>query len=407
MLPDRVELGDVLDTYDVADQGVPFGLADEPALQQRVPVTWNPAEGHLGLFGMVGSGTTTALLAVARALAERNSPDSCHLYAVDFGAGELAQLAKLPHVGAVVTAADHEAQFRLIRRLRHELDRRRALGPAERATQPMIVVLVDGVGAFLAEHEGVEGTDVTDTFRRVFSEGPGTGIAFVVTGDRPASLPVRLASLVSQKIVFRLADNNDFAAIGVRPKELPKFVPGRAIHGVSKLVFQVGHPGDAVGEVTAPWAEDGDSSHTPYRIQSLPAVLAFADLPGGAAIEGATVELTLGLRDEDLGPAVLALDVNDHVLVAGSPRSGKTSTLVLIASLLRAADPGVVLIGICHERSPLYALEALDAAGTIAQLAHVVRAAPSDDRLWFILVDDAPAVTDVDRLLASAVQSVR
>jgi len=407
MLPDRIELDDVLESHDVAEQAVPFGLADEPTLQRRVPVTWKPAEGHLGLFGMVGSGTTTALLAVARALVERHSPDTCHLYAVDFGSGGLSPLAKLPHVGAVVTAADHEAQFRLIRRLRHELDRRRALSPAERAIQPMIVVLVDGVGAFLAEHEGVEGTDVTDTFRRVFSEGPGTGIVFVVTGDRPASLPVRLASLVSQKVLFRLADDNDFSAIGVRPRELPKFVPGRAIHGVSKLVFQVGHPGEDAGAVPAPWAEEGDSSHIPYRIQSLPAVLAFDDLPGGATVDGATAEVTLGLRDEDLGPAVLALDVNDHVLVAGSPRSGKTSTLVLMASLLRAADPGAVLIGICHERSPLYELEALDAAGTIAQLAHVVRAAPSDERLWFILVDDAPAVADVDRLLTSAVQSGR
>lgn len=117
--------------------------------------------------------------------------------------------------------------------------------------------------------------------------------------------------------------------------------------------------------------------------------------------------MTVGLGDEDLGPAVLELEVNDHVLVAGAPRSGKTSTLVLMATLIRAADPKAVLVGICEERSPLYPLEALDAAGTASQLAAVLRAAPSDERPWFILVDDAPGVVDVDGLLTNAVRSGR
>lgn len=229
MLPPRIELAEIVEQED-GPALVPFALADDPARQRRVPVSWNPAEGHLGLFGMVGSGTTTAMLAVVRSLAERLSPAACHLYAVDFGGGQLSPMSTLPHVGSFIAAGEHEAQFRLIRRLRRELDRRRALGRAERASEPLIVVFVDGVGAFLAEHEGIEGTDMTDTFRRVFSEGPAVGIVFVVAGDRPATLPVRLASLVSQKVLFRLADEGDFSAIGVRAKDLPRFVPGRAVH---------------------------------------------------------------------------------------------------------------------------------------------------------------------------------
>lgn len=406
MLPAQVDLAEILELEGDAGQ-VPFALADDPARQRRLAVGWNPAEGHLGLFGMVGSGTTTAMLAVARSLAERLSPADCHLYAVDFGGGQLASMSTLPHVGSFINAGEHEAQFRLVRRLRRELDRRRALGPAERAAEPLTVVLVDGVGAFLAEHEGIEGSEMTDTFRRVFSEGPAVGIVFVVAGDRPASLPVRLASLVSQKVLFRLADEADFSTIGVRAKELPRFVPGRAIHGVSKLVIQVGHPGEDFEAAGARWSGDQARSRPPQPVRTLPNRVAFADLPGGAVLDGHSASLPLGLSDEDLEPAVLDLDVNDHVLVAGPPRSGKTSTLALLAALIRAADAKAVLVGVCDERSPLYPLEALDAVGSASQMATVLRAAPNDDRPWFLLVDDAPRVADVDGLLSKAVRSGR
>lgn len=143
-------------------------------------------------------------------------------------------------MGAVITAADHELQLRLVRHLRRELERRRALEPEERAGEPRIVVLVDGIGAFLAEHEGIESAEVAEAFRRVFAEGPEVDILFVVTGERPGSLPPRMGSLISQKLLFRLADPSDFSAIGVRANRLPDLVPGRALHGSSKLVVQVG-----------------------------------------------------------------------------------------------------------------------------------------------------------------------
>lgn len=119
------------------------------------------------------------------------------------------------------------------------------------------------------------------------------------------------------------------------------------------------------------------------------------------------MELTLGISDDDLGPAVLSLHGNDHAVVAGPARSGKTSTLALVATLVRAADPATVLVGVCDERSPLYPLEALDAAGTVSQLAQVLRAAPGDGRRWFVLVDDAPSVDDVDGVLGALVRSRR
>ncbi|MBW3645459.1 MAG: hypothetical protein KY441_08150, partial [Actinobacteria bacterium] len=403
MLPEQIDLERIVERDDAVDP-VSFALADDPEHQCQRPVGWNPVEGHLALFGMVGSGTTTALLAVAGALARGHDPSSCHLYAVDFGAGGLAPLRSWPHVGAVITAADHELQLRLVRHLRRELERRRALEPEERAGEPRIVVLVDGIGAFLAEHEGIESAEVAEAFRRVFAEGPEVDILFVVTGERPGSLPPRMGSLISQKLLFRLADPSDFSAIGVRANRLPDLVPGRALHGPSKLVVQVGRLTD-LDWLTAAHGRRR-VRRPPPPIRALPATVPFADLPG-AKLEPSPVELTLGISDDDLGPAVLSLHGNDHAVVAGPARSGKTSTLALVATLVRAADPATVLVGVCDERSPLYPLEALDAAGTVSQLAQVLRAAPGDGRRWFVLVDDAPSVDDVDGVLGALVRSRR
>ncbi len=403
MLSDRIELDDILLLE--ADVGtVPFALADDPEHQRQAVVGWNPADGHLALFGMVGGGTTTALLAVARSLLHRCEDRPWHVYAVDFGAGGLAPLVAHDDVGAVVPAGDHEGQLRLVRYLRRELDRRRALSPSDRAGEARVVVLIDGIGAFVAEHEGIESTETAEAFRRVFADGPEVDILFVVAGERPGSLPARMAALVSQKILFRLADPADFSAIGLRPKRLPAFVPGRAVHGPTKLVMQVGHPGDLSPLLRGTGA---GRRPPPAVIRGLPPSLAFHELPGGAKLEPAPVELTVGIADDDLGPAVLTLHAGDHVLVAGPPRSGKTSTLALMASLVRRADPATVLVGVCDDRSSLHPLEALDAAGTLSQLAQVIRVAPGDGRRWFVFVDDAPQVDDVDGLLGTLLQSRR
>jgi len=309
----------------------------------------------------------------------------------------------------VIPAAADEAQIRLLRHLRRELDRRRALRAAERDAEPRMVVLIDGIGGFLAEHDEVGGVDAASAFRRVFSEGPGVGILFAVAGERPGALPPRLGSLIGQRLLLRLADPLEFSVIGLRPRQLPVFIPGRALHAPSKLVVQVGHPGDdlrAVAEqVRARWPAP---SRPPFAIATLPGALPFDQLSGGARLDGSPIELPLGVRDEDLGPAVLPLHPADHALIAGPPRSGKSSTLMLIAELVRRAAPKAILVGICDPRSPLRDLAALDAAGPLDELARVLSLADRNpDRLWLVLVDDCPLVDDTDGVLSAAMRSGR
>src|SRR6201985_1845950 len=90
---------------------------------------------------------------------------------LDCGAGELGALSALPHVGAVIGAAEHERQRRLLRRLRGELGVRRSMDPAARAAAPRIVVLLDGYGGFASEHGDIGGDGLREALARVWAEG--------------------------------------------------------------------------------------------------------------------------------------------------------------------------------------------------------------------------------------------
>src|SRR5205814_2377350 len=77
----------------------PIGIADEPEHQRQRPFFWERAKGGLALYGVGGSGTTTALATLAVSLARAHTPAELHLYVLDFGTQALAPLAGLPHVG--------------------------------------------------------------------------------------------------------------------------------------------------------------------------------------------------------------------------------------------------------------------------------------------------------------------
>ena len=402
MLDDDVPLADVLaaaeDGVDTS-VAVPFALADDPAGQTRRPIAWRPADGHLAVFGMVGAGTTTTLQAVGTALATTRSPDRCHLYGLDLGGGGLAPLADLPHCGGVVGATDREGQARLLRTLRRELDRRRDLAPDARREEPLLVVLLDGVAAVLGEHEGPESQELADDFRRVFQDGPQVGIVFVLSGDRPAALPLRLGALVDQRLLLRHADPNDLGPLGRRTGTLPTFVPGRGIDATSGLVVQVGRP-DLTTDLAAA-ADHPAPTRGPQRIATLPASVAAADLTV-APSAGPPLRLPVGVADHDLGAAVLELHSGDHVLVSGPPRSGRSTLLQLLSAQVRTALPDAIQVAICDPlRSPLHGWASLDAAGSVTGLASALQAGATHARPWVVFVDDAPTVEDPDGLLAA------
>lgn len=380
---------------------VPIALADDPDRQRRRPVLWSMADGHLALFGAVGSGTTSALLATVLMAVRRASPDELHVYALDFGGGSLAVLRDLPHVGAVVAANERERQVRLVAMLAADVVRRRGMPSADRSREPQTILVVDGLPALLAEFEGMEGQDTVDALKRVLAEGPGVGVVLALTADRPMAVSMRLLSSVTRRLLFKHGDPGDFSTIGMRPKDLPAFVPGRAIDGESRLVVQVPWVQDPRAEVDALVEVSGVPLRPPARVDVMPTAVTMGQLAGHVSA-GETLRLPVGIAERDRTVATVELYPGEHLLVAGQARSGVSTTLRMFGRLVANACPDAVMVAVADERSPLRSeTEIFDGLGTIDELQHILEvAAHGDGRDWVVVVDDAHCIDDPGALAA-------
>jgi S-DNA-T family DNA segregation ATPase FtsK/SpoIIIE len=389
-----------------------YALADDPDRQAQYPVGWDPAAGNLLVYGGVGAGTSTALCALALAAASAAPPDRLHVYVLDFGSGDLAPLEGLPHTGAYIGPADRARQIRMIRILRGELDARKAGGPPRggHAAHPARwLVLVDNVASLRSELEkDFAGMSVLDDLERIFADGPAVGLHLAASGDRAGAIPGAWAALCRQKLLLRLADPNDYMHFDVPRAAVPAAVPGRGLIVATRQVVQIGYPGEDVGatvaQVAGHWA---NARRTAFPVQLLPERIASGRLraAGAAAATGAEPwSIPVGFKDNDLSPAALRLYEHEHALIAGPPRSGRSSALLTIAeSVLAAAQPPAV-VAFAPRRSPLRELPApVTVCTDYAQLEQILDAA---GERALLLVDDADTVPDslgvLDRWIAKS-----
>ncbi|HUA50099.1 MAG TPA: FtsK/SpoIIIE domain-containing protein [Solirubrobacteraceae bacterium] len=421
-LPTAIELSALLDRDPAhptarplaGEQGfvVPLGLGDDPPAQAQYPVGWNLDAGNLLLFGIGGSGTTTALTTLATALAELADPTRVHIYAMDFGAGELALLERLPNVGAVLAAGEHERQRRLLRRLHDELRVRRGLDPPARAALPRIVLLLDGYAGFTSEHSEGAGESAREELARVWADGSELGVHVAIAADRLGAVPLALSSLAQQRLAFQLAELADYAQFGIARRSVPRFSPGRAIAAGSGQVLQVARPGSALARLLARAEQSAEGARGapvaaggPAPVGVLPARVALealiSALPPRAGDDDSWF-VPVGIGDEALAPVGFELFDGDHALIAGPSRSGKTTALLVVASVVARLYPDVELVGVALRRSALRDCPDLAKVASSAEeleaLIDGLRSA-AENRMRLLLIDDAEAVDDPRRAL--------
>ncbi|HEX6500118.1 MAG TPA: FtsK/SpoIIIE domain-containing protein [Micromonosporaceae bacterium] len=382
--------------------GLPaFALADDPDRQIQYSVGWDPDAGNLLVYGAVGAGTSTALAALALAVGGARSPEHCHIFVLDLGAGDLAPLAGLPHTGAYIAAAERERQTRLIRMLRRELDRRKAGG-----AQPDWLVLVDNLGALLTEFDkDVAGMSLVEDLARVYADGPTVGIRFAATADRAGAVPSSWSSLTQQKILMRLADPTEYANFEVPRRSVPGFVPGRAVVAATRQVIQIGYPGPdlpaAVGAAASRWSA---ARRTAPAVGLLPRSVTFQTLEVRARTGAEPWDIPVGIGDRELAPVGLHLYEHEHALVTGPPRSGRSQALRTVAHAVLTGDDPPALVAFAPRRSPLR-----DLGGPVTVVTDYSDLDTVLDRTGdrvLLLVDDADSVDDelgvLDRWLAKA-----
>jgi len=347
---------------------LPLGLADLPHRQAQEPFCWEPAaDGHLLAAGGPRSGRTTLLRTVAAAAARHCPPGGVFGYAFDGPAGGLAALAGRQPMAAVVERDDVARAGRLLAGLAGEVARRHRSG--ER--QPGLLVLVDGVPDLLARLDGLDHGRSIEVFLRLLADGPGTGLAAALTGDR-SLLTGRLAALCRTRLLLPLPDPADYALGGVPHHRVhPAGPPGRAVA-----------PGDPVVEVQIALADlppaAASTASPPVRAEALPRQVHLSSLPA-APPAGSRLWTLIGIGGDESAPCGVDLATGSF-LVAGPTGSGRSTALRTIARSLASSGRSVLLV----ERAP----------SDPAALGRMRTMLSTSDACGAVLVDDADLVTD-------------
>lgn len=401
---------------------IPYGLTDVPARQSRELLTLDLAHGgHVVIAGAARSGRSTALRTIAGSVAAHASPSDVHIYAIDCGTGAMLPLSWLPHCGAVVSRDQTDRIERLLGKLRGEITRRQQLlaaggfaGLAEQRASvpedeklPWMVLLLDWWEGFFAAFEHYDYGRLIDTLLQTLREGSAVGMRAVVTTDRLA-MTGQTGTVFGRRLLLRLADSVDAGLAGLSERSLPRHQPpGRVMFEgtpgpfeaqVAMLDRDVSGPAQVaalrrLGEQALERHGRPERAQRPLRVDALPARITVGQTwkldPG--FVPPSPLWALVGAGGDELGPQ--GLDVRDEgpgLVIAGPPRSGKSTTLMTMAASLLASGTPIVVI--TPRRSPLRSLEGRE--GVLAVLgdgtaADELATVTGERERYVVLADDA------------------
>jgi DNA segregation ATPase FtsK/SpoIIIE, S-DNA-T family len=313
----------------------------------------------------------------------------CHAYVLGFGTHRFDHLADLPHVGSVVAADDRERQVRLLRFLRSELERRRRSGQVA----PRLLLVIDDYAGLRAAFDGYKDIQLLEMVARLIADGAALGINVVACGRQAMSIPLRVAGSVATRLAFAFADAVDFTILGLRLRNIPALPHGRAVDATTGLIVQAV---TGWAQITLPEVEP-----RPLPIEVMPEVVERGEM-GAASITDGGWRIPVGIGEHELAPVDLVLDLSDHALVGGGPRTGKSTLLATLADAA-ASLPGVTVTAFAPRRGPLRDSAAHRIVTDPADLPPLVDQMVSSDEPHLVLVDDADTADDPGGCLARLV----
>ncbi|HEX6685130.1 MAG TPA: FtsK/SpoIIIE domain-containing protein [Candidatus Limnocylindrales bacterium] len=354
-----------------------LGLADEPGLQRQRGFDLDlDRAAPVIVGGMARSGRSTLLLSLANRLTDKYSPTDLHLYVLDYGGRALAPLAGLPHCGAYTNPDEPGRPQRILEMLTAEAQRRARAG----VTTPRMVLFIDQYEVFLSRHSDVDGTAMTDMVDQLLRTGPAAGVLPVLAMDR-SGFGHRLSSAVATRLVLRQAEPEQAEIFGVGRKGMPlSMPPGRFIAVPSGVEVQTALPPKQFKS----WPDPGELG--PRRVDALPESIPLSD------------PLFRGLDQPVIGAGGdhlhgIGLDLDAAFLVAGPPRSGRSTALAAVVSTLDKptlvvaprSSPLTHLGGLPHV---VAVLRGLDGAAELGRLFDEL------DGEVVVIVDDAEMLSD-------------
>jgi S-DNA-T family DNA segregation ATPase FtsK/SpoIIIE len=367
---------------------------------------------HMLIGGTTGSGKSELLQSLVVGLAAQHPPRELTFLLIDYkGGSAFAECASLPHVVGVVTDLDDHLVRRVLASLDSEIRRRERLlasvAARDRAelraaggSMPRLVIVVDEFAALIHELSGF-----VPGLVGIAQRGRSLGLHLVLATQRPAGVvSPEIRANVAIRVALRMTSAADSVDVidTAEAATIDRRTPGRAyvrlgtdIHAVQCARVAGRAPAGGNGVVVldawrrlAPESADANTDTdlrrfvraivtaaagepAPQRpwLAPLPALISPADLPSTTRLD-----IPIGLVDlprEQRQPA-LTLDLarGGAVLVAGSPRSGRSSALLAMALIAaqRCSPDELELDAIDSTASALGALSRLPHLGTLANL---------------------------------------
>lgn len=354
------------------------GLLDDPAEATQEPFVLDLASNHLVIMGDSGWGKTTMLRTIMTSLAATHTPNELHMYALDLGGRNFRMMEGLPHLGAVIYAADEtfeERLNRLVDKLQRMVElRQQFLADKDASTlleynarhpespYPAIVVFIDNFAELNENYESlVEGT-IMPLVRRSQS----VGISFVATCNAPNNMISKLYGLFGERVTFKQSNKDRYMDIVGRGANEIDDIGGRGYirKGRTPLLFHIAQPVglfDAAGDGRDDLSEgdelrlmakqmqmrvdslakhDNVQWNLPDEIKTLDEIVLLQAMLGQAKPSGSRRNAIVGQR-ADFEPAQIDLKrFGPHFIVTGPPLSGKTTALYnMVLSLASRYTP--------------------------------------------------------------------
>lgn len=402
---------------------VAMGLADNPDRQCQEFVYLSDRDQQLLLAGGPEADLPEVVSTLALMSAAYRIPTDLHLYGIDLLGRGLLRLADLPHCGGIASQNESLA-LRILDELFAVVSRRKArlaeIGAADvweaaevgEPLPPQVMLVVSGADRLLLHGEGTT-SPLLGPINTFLRESVGTRVQVVLSG-LPSVAAHRIGTNIGRRLVFT-AEDGDLKGLGVRVAASTLDVPRRFVDTATDRIcqlVQLAPVGASELDTTRHWISalqerhpvDGlDPASTPLRVTDVPWPLPMSvarrtepvappgyDAPIPLGLETATGAWTFidGFYD---GPVIA---------VAGSPKSGRTTTLAVIAAL--APTGGWTPIVYQHwPRSNLDDLvgdqvEVFDDAAACAK-----RIEEADERRLLLLVDDLDRARDQAPLSAA------
>ncbi|MFF3572319.1 type VII secretion protein EccCb [Nocardia jiangxiensis] len=362
---------------------LPLGLVDIPE-RHRLDVMvadLGGDSGHLAIVGGPRSGKSTVLRTLIMAAAELCTPEQVQFYCLDLG-GALADLAELPHIGAVAGRQDTDGLRRIVFDVAGLLDRRVRLFEdvhigslrefrSHKADSTEVASQNPAVDAISADAHGdvflvVDGLDVVHqdhsalggALSTLAATGARYGIHVVVT--LPPWTQFALPDTIGTRIELRLGDPADSRLDRDAAGEVPPNRPGRGLAPDKRHLLVALPRLDA--DTAAHRLSEGVAAtvrriRTEYgarqapRVLPLPRMIHRAEVQRAARAAGVvqdSAHVVVGLGERELSPLAVDFAGHPHLMAFADTGFGKTTLLRnILLGLLENATPeqvGILLV---------------------------------------------------------------